>query len=111
VAVMTETVAPFGAEKQRRHVAVQTVMAASDATVPPMAEAARWLEWQGRGAAARSAAVALVAGATAATAGAFIHAAFTPGAARMHLPIAVQSSTDHFHGSRRGRRRPWAPDF
>jgi hypothetical protein len=49
---------------------------------PPMAEAARWLEWQGRGAVARTAAVALGAGAAAATAGAFIHAAFTPGANR-----------------------------
>jgi hypothetical protein len=57
-------------------------MAACAAPTPPMAEAARWLEWQGRGAVARTAAVALGAGAAAATAGAFIHAAFRPGANR-----------------------------
>jgi hypothetical protein len=59
-------------------------MAANAAAIPtpPMAEAARWLEWQGRAAVARTAAVALGAGASAATAGAFIHAAFTPGANR-----------------------------
>jgi hypothetical protein len=66
-----------------------------------MAAAARWLEWQGYGAAARTAAVALGAGATAATAGAFIHAAFTPGAnhwLRMPELVTVQ------HASRKRRR-------
>jgi hypothetical protein len=57
---------------------------------PPMAEVARWLEWQGRSAVARTAAVALGAGAAAATAGAFIHAAFTPGANRwLRVPDVI----------------------
>jgi hypothetical protein len=62
-----------------------------------MAEAARWLEWQGRGAVARTAAVALGAGATA---GAFIHAAFMPGPNRW-LRVPVVTTVRHASRERR----------
>jgi hypothetical protein len=58
-----------------------------------MAEAARWLEWQGRDAVVRTASVALAAGAATTTAGAFLHAVFTPGANRwLRVPSAATRS-------------------
>jgi hypothetical protein len=77
-----------------------------------MAEAARWLEWQGRDAVVRTASVALAAGATTATAGAFLHAVFAPGANRwLRVP---KVTTVHFLSMRMQKRasapaQPLAP--